>query len=206
MDPTELPTLTPTLTPAVIPPQTAVESHEDYMQNFVSMLVETTQQSSSFEQLETDTKALFRKVIDGCRQPMVTAAKNRHSSAQIFMYIIATQGTKPDQTHDLLLPDANLKALMDKFDIKPVFEQIANHLAPLEVDHKIYEIFKSTAIEIKNHTGAFVFDALVDDSSDDTSEKSVDDRITEYVEGVKKLDPVHRYIGVITVSWTKMIE
>jgi len=186
-----------------IPAQTITETHENYMQNFVSMLVETTQASSSFEQLDNDTKDLFKKVIDGCRQPMVTAAKNRHSTAQIFIYIIATQGTKPDQTHDLLFPDANLLELMAKFDIKPVFEQIVEHLAPLEVDHKVYEVYKSTAIEIKNHTGAFVFDALADESSED--EKSVDDKITEYVEGVKKLEPVHRYIGVISVSWTKMI-
>jgi len=185
-----------------IPAQAISETHENYMQNFVSMLVETTQASSSFEQLDKDTKNLFKKVIDGCRQPMVTAAKNRHSTAQIFIYIIATQGTKPDQTHDLLFPDENLLELMSKFDIKPVFEQIVEHLSPLEVDHKIYEIYKSTAIEIKNHTGAFVFDALADESSE---EKSVDDKITEYVEGVKKLEPVHRYIGVISVSWTKMI-
>jgi len=190
----------------IIPAKKLAETHEEYMQNFVSMLVETTQQSSSFEHLDNDTRSLFRRIIDGCRQPMVTAAKNRHSTAQIFIYMIAMQGKKSDQTYDLLFPDDNLKELMAKFDIKPVFEQIKAHLAPLTVEHKIYEVYKSTAIEVKNHTGAFVFDALVDESSSDTEEKSVDERLNDYVEGVKKLEPVHRYIGAITVSWTKMIE
>lgn len=194
----------------LIPPKTVAESHEEYMKTFVNLLVETTQQSSTFEQLDDDAKKLFHKIVDGCRQPMVIAAKNKHSTAQIFVYLIAQVTNdvlrKRDQTYDLLFPAGNVKELMEKFEIKPVLQQIQEHLAPLEVEHKVYEIYKSTVIEIKNHTGEFVFDALGDDTVPEPDvEKSVEERITEYVEGVKKLDPVRRYIGVITVSWAKMV-
>lgn len=199
----------------IIPPKSIVETHEEYMQNFVSLLVETTQQSATFEQIDIDTKRLFHKIVDGCRQPMVVAAKNKHSTAQIFVYLIAEQPStglkKQDQTYDLLFPSGNLKEMLDKFNIKSVYQQVVEHLAPLTIEHKIYEIYKSAAIEINNHTGEFVFDALADDAvdicedgDDEDIEKTVGERITEYVEGVKKLDPVRRYIGVITVSWAAL--
>jgi len=199
----------------IIPPKTANDSHEAYMNNFVNLLVETTQQSSTVEQLEKDTKDLFQKIVKGCRQPMVTAAQNRHSTAQIFIYLIADDtGKKP--YYDLLFPNGNIRSLMDKFSIKSVYQQIVEHLAPLEVEHKIYEVYKSSAIEINNHTDELIFENMENTvvSSDDESDepKSVDDRLNEfvavektYVEGVKKLDPVRRYIGVVTVSWAKQI-
>lgn len=201
----------------VIPPKTINDSHETYMQSFVNLLVETTQQSSTVDQLEHDTKELFQKIVKGCRQPMVIAAQNRHSTAQIFIYLIADDsGKKP--YYDLLFPNGNIKSLMERFSIKPVFQQVVEHLAPLEVDHKIYEVYKSTAIEINNHTDELIFENMEnaissDEESDHTaSTKSVDDRLNEftsvektYIEGVKKLEPVRRYIGVITVSWAKQI-
>jgi hypothetical protein len=187
----------------IIPPRTVAETHEEYMKNFVHLLVETTQQSSTFEQIDFDTKALFHKIVDGCRQPMVVAARNKHTTAQIFVYLITT--SQQTSIYDLLFPTGNLKELMDKFEVKSVYQQVVDHLAPLCVDHKIYEVYKSTAIEIKNHTGDFIFD-IIDDIPETPTQKSVEEQITEYVEGVKKLDPVRRYIGVITVSWSNFLQ
>jgi len=200
----------------IIPPKTINDTHETYMQNFVNILVETTQLSSTFENLEEDTRTLFKKIIDGCRQPMLVAARNRHATAQIFIYLIAEEGKRDHHEHkgqnkkiyDLLFPSGHVKEALDKFGIKPVYEQIVDHLAPLTVEHKIYEVYKSNAIEINNHTQDFVMDVLADESENDSTPEdlpSLDDRLHEYVEGVKKLEPVRRYIGVITVSWAKQL-
>lgn len=196
---------------STIPPKTINETHETYMQNFVNILVETTQLSSTFENLEEDTRMLFKKIIDGCRQPMLVAARNRHATAQIFIYLIAEEGKRNDninkKIYDLLFPSGHVKEALDKFGIKPVYEQIVDHLAPLMVEHKIYEVYKSNAIEINNHTDDFIMDVLADESDNDITiaETSLEERLHDYVEGVKKLEPVRRYIGVITVSWAKQL-
>lgn len=199
----------------IIPPKTINDTHETYMQNFVNILVETTQLSSTFENLEEDTRLLFKKIIDGCRQPMLVAARNRHATAQIFIYLIAEEGNRNHEhksqnkkIYDLLFPSGHVKEALDKFGIKPVYEQIVDHLSPLTVEHKIYEVYKSNAIEINNHTDDFVMDVLADESETDITPEdpvSLEDRLHDYVEGVKKLEPVRRYIGVITVSWAKQL-
>lgn len=199
----------------IIPPKSINDTQESYMKNLVDLLVETTQQSATYEQLERETKELFHRVINGCRQPMLIAAKNKHSTAQIFVYLIGEEGKKSNKHYyDLLFPSGNIAELMLKFGIKPVFQQIQEHLSPLVVDHKLYEIYRSNAIEITNRTSDFIFDILSDDTeiileSDEfsqTVEEKSNEKIIDYIEGVKKLDPVRKYIGVITVSWAHAIQ
>lgn len=199
-----------------IPPKSLHDTQESYMKNLVDLLVETTQQSTTYEHLERETKELFHRIVNGCRQPMLIAAKNKHSTAQIFVYLIGEEGKKSNKHYyDLLFPSGNIAELMMKFGIKPVFQQVQEHLAPLMVDHKIYEIYRSNAIEITNRTSDFIFDILADDDmeivpeveeSAQTVDEKLAEKVIEYVEGVKKLDPVRRYIGVITVSWAHAIQ
>ena len=189
-----------------IPPKSLHDTQESYMKSLIDLLVETTQQSTTYEQLEKEAKELFHNIVDGCRQPMLIAAKNKHSTAQIFIYLIGEEGKKSTKHYyDLLFPTGNVAELMLP-GIKPVFQQVQEHLAPLEVDHKIYEIYRSNAIEITNRTSDFIFDILADDTDYTTflPEKSLEEKI--YAEGIKKLDPVRRYIGVITVSWAHAIQ
>lgn len=200
----------------VPPPKSQHDTQESYMKSLVDLLVETTQQSTTYEQLERETKELFHRIVNGCRQPMLVAAKNKHSTAQIFVYLIGEEGKKSNKHYyDLLFPSGNIAELMLKFNIKPVFQQVQEHLSPLAIDHKIYEIYRSNAIEITNRTSEFIMDILADEEpelvqeSDDemqTVDEKLAERMIEYVEGVKKLDPVRRYIGVITVSWAHAIQ
>lgn len=208
----------------LVPPKLKHETQENYMKNLVDLLVETTQQSTTYEQLERETTNLFHRIVDGCRQPMLVAAKNKHATAQIFVYLIGEEGSGRSNSYDLLFPSGNIAELMLKFGIKPVFQQVKEHLAPLEVNHKIYEVYRSNAIEITDHTSDFIFDILAktDDGCSDSDagdsspyentldepvveDRGVEGRVEEYIEGVKKLDPVRRYVGVITVSWAHAI-
>lgn len=198
-----------------IPPKLLHDTQESYMKNLVDLLVETTQQSTTYEQLERETKELFHRIVNGCRQPMLIAAKNKHSTAQIFVYLIGEESKKSNKHYyDLLFPSGNIAELMLKFGIKPIFQQIQEHLSPLVVEHKIYEIYRSNAIEITNRTSDFIFDILADDNTElasdvnelTTVDEKLAEKMIEYVEGVKKLDPVRRYIGVVTVSWAHAIQ
>jgi hypothetical protein len=200
----------------LIPPKTQHDTQENYMKHLVDLLVETTQQSTTYEQLEKETKELFHRIVNNCRHPMLIAAKNKHSTAQIFVYLIGEEGKKSNKHYyDLLFPSGNIAELMVKFGIKSVFHQVTDYLAPLVVEHKIYEVYRSNAIEITNRTSDFIFDILADDNEEpikiseseyQTVDEKLAEKVTEYIEGVKKLDPVRRYIGVITVSWAHAIQ
>ncbi len=179
-----------------IPPRTETETHEQYMSNFINLLVNTTKHASEFTKLEDDTQKLFLKIIHACRETMLKAAKTRHSTAVIFAYCI----NRNNGIYDLLFPTGHLAQQMEKHSIVSVFQRVQNHMSPLELEHKIYEVYDGDAVEIINHTGQLILPNEIED--DQLPEVIPQDTP---IEGVQKLKPVRRHIGVITVSWTKQV-
>ena len=185
----------------VIPPKVDTETHEDYMKNFVDLLVETTKHSSTYDKLLEEAHELMSKIVDDSRPPMMAAAKNKHATARIYVYLIGMHGFV-EREYDLLFPTDHLKREMEKLQIPSVFDQVKAYLAPLLVEHKIYEVYKSNTVEIHNYTGDLpLLDDLLTSDPSDPSDDSDDLSGGTPVEGVKKLQPVKRYVGVITVSW-----
>lgn len=182
----------------VVPPRTETETHEQYMANFINLLVNTTKHASEFTKLEEDAQTLFLKIIHACRETMLKAARTRHSSAVIFAYCI----NRSNSIYDLLFPTGHIAQQMEKHNIQPVFERVQNHMAPLEIEHKIYEVYDGDVLEIINHTGQLLLPNEIED--DEQIPDVVDQEVP--VEGVQKLKPVRRHIGVITVSWAKQVE
>lgn len=195
-----------------IPPRTENESHEEYMNNFINLLVSTTKNASEFTKLQDDAQKLFRRIIE-CRETMLKAAKNKHSSAVIFGYCV----NRTNGVYDLLFPTGNIAAQMEKYGIVPVFQRVQNHLKPLIVEHSMYEVYDGDTREVINITGQLILPGEVEEESESCSEESLIPEIcveiqdsqdiseTTPVEGVKKLKPVRRHIGVITVSWEQQI-
>lgn len=182
----------------VVPPRTETETHEQYMSNFINLLVNTTKHASEFTKLEDDTHALFLKIIHACRETMLKAARTRHSSAVIFAYCI----NRNNGIYDLLFPTGHIAQQMEKHNISPVFQRVQNHMAPLELEHKIYEVYDGDAVEIINHTGQLI---LPNEIEDDSQLPELVESQDTPIEGVQKLKPVRRHIGVITVSWAKQV-
>ena len=127
--------------------------------------------------------------------------------------------------YDLLFPTGNVAAQMEKHAIKPIFQRLQQHMKPLEIEHKIYEVYDGDAVEVINHTGQLILpDDVEEDIDEYLQEEPVDSSCDEDlpdicietedeqceeptpVEGVKKLKPVRRHIGVITVSWENQIK
>jgi hypothetical protein len=191
----------------IVPPRAETESHEAYMSNFINLLVNTTKNASDFTKLEDDAQKMFIKIITVCRETMLKAARTRHSAAVIFMYCI----NRSNGIYDLLFPTGNIAAQMEKHNITPVFTRIQHHMTPLEIEHKIYEVYDGDVVEVINHTGQLILpdDVEIEDPSESLSDcednAELPDIIEEEPEGVKKLKPVRRHIGVISVSWESQI-
>jgi hypothetical protein len=216
----------------IVPPRTADETHEQYMNSFINLLVNTTKHANEFTKLDDDAQKLFGRIINACRETMLKAARTRHSSAVIFMYCI----NRHNGIYDLLFPTGHIAAQMEKHNIVPVFQKLQQHMNPLELEHKIYEVFDGDVVEIINHTGQLILPDEVEEDEEvylqeqlnegssfnesSSEETSLPDICTETevsevsevqkpepepVEGVKKLKPVRRHVGVITVSWEKQV-
>lgn len=181
----------------LIPPKIVEETHEDYMNNFVNLLVETTKKSSTYEKLIGEARDLLSRIVDDSRDLMMTAAKNKHSHSRIFIYLIGTHNHINREYH-LMFPTGHLAEQMKKYQIPPVFQQVEKYLAPLNVQHKIFEVYRGQKIEITNSSDELL---LLDTLTDEIIEEPENPDIMP-VEGVKKLKPVRRYVGVITVSWS----
>jgi hypothetical protein len=195
-----------------VPLQVATDTHEEYMNSLANLLVETTQNSSDTSLIATDCDNLFHGIVDNSRELMTKAAASKHDSAVIFGYSIDAKYMGAP-IYDLLFPHSTLYAQLVKFNMKSVMERVTEFLHPLKITHTLYSVFKSNAIEINFTTtdtqimtrhllNELLEEIKVSDDLIEESEESEDDP----VEGIKKLRPVQRYVGIITVSWKHLME
>ena len=164
------------------------ETQNEYMNNFSSWLVDTTKNSST-SGLAEDCNLLFHSIVDKCRELMAKNAKNRRSTAVIYMYWIDAQYNDA-VVHDLLFPKDNVKSQMDALDIKSVMDQIKEYLSPVTVEHSLYDVRKTSIYEIRNYTESHV----------DLSELLDDDLASS-----AELSETGHCVGVITVSWDHLL-